>query len=46
MNYVIPSSFLKNHRLAADVRVPLWQERNGVGLGTDYTLSVGWQYAF
>jgi hypothetical protein len=46
VNYVIPSGFLKNHRLAADVRVPLWQERNGVGLGTDYTLSVGWQYAF
>lgn len=46
VNYVIPGGFLKNHRLAADVRVPVWQKRNGLGLGTDYTATVGWQYAF
>ena len=46
VNYVIPSGFLRNHRLAADIRVPLWQESNGEFLGVDYTATVGWQYAF
>jgi hypothetical protein len=46
INYVIPSGLLKNHRLAADIRVPLWQDRNGLSLATDYSLSLGWQYAF
>jgi hypothetical protein len=46
VNFVIPSGIMKNHRLAADLRLPIWQDRNGLGLGTDYTLSLGWQYAF
>lgn len=46
VNYVIPRGFLKNHRLATDIRVPLWQEKNGVSLGVDYVVTVGWQYAF
>ncbi|MFK7852069.1 MAG: transporter [Akkermansiaceae bacterium] len=46
VNFVIPSGLLRNHRLAADVRIPLWQERNGISLSTDYTVSLGWQYAF
>jgi len=46
VNFVIPEGILRNHRIAADIRVPLWQDRNGLGLGTDYTLTLGWQYAF
>jgi hypothetical protein len=46
VNFVFPGSALHNHRIAADMRVPLWQDRNGISLGTDYTLSLGWQYAF
>lgn len=46
MNLVIPKGPLRNHRIATDIRVPIWQDRNGVGLGTDFTLSLGWQYAF
>ncbi|MGJ8643287.1 MAG: transporter [Luteolibacter sp.] len=46
VNFVIPGGPLRNHRLALDVRVPLWQDRNGLSLSTDYTLTVGWQYAF
>ena len=46
VNFVIPGGALHNHRIAADVRIPLWQDRNGLSLGTDYTLSLGWQYAF
>lgn len=46
INFVIPGGPLRNHRLALDVRVPLWQDRNGISLNTDYTLTAGWQYAF
>lgn len=46
VNFVIPSGPLRNHRLALDVRVPLWQDQNGICLSTDYTLTTGWQYAF
>lgn len=46
VNFVIPGGMFHNHRLAADIRVPLWQDRNGISLGTDHTLSLGWQYAF
>lgn len=46
VNYVIPRGILRNHRLAIDIRVPLWQDRNGISLSTDYTLTTGWQYAF
>lgn len=46
INFVVPGGPLRNHRLALDIRVPVWQDRNGLGLGTDYTLTAGWQYAF
>lgn len=46
VNFVIPGGALLNHRIAADIRVPLWQDRNGISLGADYTLTLGWQYAF
>jgi hypothetical protein len=46
VNFVIPGKIFRNHRLAADIRLPLWEERNGLGLGTNCALSLGWQYAF
>ncbi|MEM1085419.1 MAG: transporter [Verrucomicrobiota bacterium] len=45
-NFIVPCGPLEGHRLAIDCRLPLWQERNGVSLGVDYSLTVGWQYAF
>ncbi|MEP4079375.1 transporter [Haloferula sp.] len=45
-NFVVPCGPLIGHRLAFDVRLPLWQDRNGISLGTNYTLTAGWQYAF
>lgn len=38
--------FKNGHRLAVDVRFPLWQDLDGVQLETDYTLSLGWQKAW
>lgn len=46
VNFVSPSGPLLGHRFAVDLRVPLWQDRNGIALGTSYTLTAGWQYAF
>jgi len=45
-NFLVPSGPLRGHRLAVDLRLPLWQEVNGTRLGVDYTLTAGWQYAF
>lgn len=46
VNFVAPEGFLSGHRLGVDLRAPLWQDRNGISLGTNYTLTAGWQYAF
>ena len=45
-NFVVPSGPIAGQRLAVDLRVPLWQDRNGYGLGTDYTFTAGWQCGF
>lgn len=45
-NFVVPSGPIAGQRLAVDLRVPLWQDRNGYALGTDYTFTAGWQVAF
>jgi hypothetical protein len=46
MNVMIPKGPLENHRLAIDLRLPLWQRVQGDRLGVDYTLTTGWRYAF
>lgn len=38
--------FENGHRLAFDVRAPVWQDLNGLQLETDYTLTLGWQKAW
>ena len=45
-NFLLPSGPLAGQRLAVDLRVPLWQDRNGYGLGTDYTVTAGVQFSF
>ena len=45
-NLLVPCGALSGHRLGIDLRLPLWQHRNGISLGTNYTLTAGWQYAF
>lgn len=45
-NFLVPSGPLAGQRLAVDLRVPLWQDRNGYALGTDYTATAGIQFAF
>ena len=46
MNYYVPRGPFKNHRLAVDVRVPMWQDLNGLQLETDFSLTIGWQAVF
>ena len=45
-NYLFQNDWLKGHRLAAEVQLPLWQKLNGIQLETDWSLTIGWQYAF
>ena len=46
VNLVAPSGPLEGHRFSFDLRIPLWQDRNGIALGTTYTVTAGWRYAF
>lgn len=45
-NLLAPAGPLAGHRLGIELRVPLYQDVNGYRLGTDYTATAGWQYAF
>lgn len=46
LNVIIPKGWLKGHRFAADLRVPLWQDLNGYQLETDLVFTLGWQKAW
>ncbi len=46
LNWVFRGGFLKGHRLATEVLVPMYQDLNGVGMNRDYSVIVGWQKAF
>lgn len=46
VNLLTPSGALKGHRLALDLRLPLWQDLNGYQLETDSVITIGWQKAF
>lgn len=46
LNFYVPKGYLKDHRLAIDVRLPIWQDLNGEQLETDSSLTIGWQAAF
>jgi hypothetical protein len=46
VNLLKPGGFLEGHRLAIDLRLPLWQDLNGFQLETDSVLTIGWQKSF
>jgi len=46
INLLKPGGRFEGHRLAVDLRLPLWQDLNGYQLETDSVLTVGWQMAF
>ena len=46
LNCYIPKGSFKNHRLAIDARLPVWQDLNGLQLETDLSITIGWQTAF
>lgn len=46
LGFLVPDGPLKNHRLVADLRLPLWQDVNGYRLGENFALTLGWQYIF
>lgn len=46
INLLGVSGFTRNHRLAVEFALPVYQNLNGPQLETDYTLSLGWQLAF
>jgi hypothetical protein len=46
INLLKPTGYLEGHRLAFDLRLPLWRDLNGYQLESDYALTFGWQKAF
>ncbi len=46
VNLLGTQGFVQDHRLALELVVPVYQDLNGPQLETDWTLTVGWQYAF
>lgn len=46
VNLLGQSGFEKGHRLAIEAGAPLYRDLNGPQLETDWTVTVGWQYAF
>ena len=46
INLYVPKGPLKGQRIAADARLPVWQDLHGFQLETDVILTVGWQMAF
>ncbi|MBN66073.1 MAG: hypothetical protein CMM94_00690 [Rickettsiales bacterium] len=46
VNLLAQDGGLKDHRLAFEFGVPVYQDLDGPQLETDYRLTLGWQYAF
>jgi hypothetical protein len=44
--YLFVGDFLQGHRLAFDVRLPLWRDLNGYQMETDWVATLGWQKAW
>ena len=40
------SGWQRGQRVAIEGGIPLMQDLNGPQMETDYTITVGWQYAF
>ena len=46
VNWMGQSGVLAGHRLALEASMPVWQDLNGPQLGSDWLLTLGWQYAW
>jgi hypothetical protein len=46
INLLKPTGFLKGHRLAFDLSLPIWCDLTGYQLESGYALTFGWQKAF
>ena len=46
VNLAGQDGWLRGHRLAAEVLVPVYQRLNGPQMETDWIVTVGWQFAF
>ena len=46
INLVGQTGILRGQRLALEVGGPVYENLNGPQMGTDWTLTLGWQYAF
>ena len=46
MNLAGQTGFLRGHRLALEAGIPIHQDLNGPQMETDYTITVGWQFAW
>lgn len=46
VNFLFQEGIFTNHRIAAEVVLPVYQDNNGVGMHTTWSAQVGWQYAF
>lgn len=45
-NFIQTGELAKDHRLAAEFGMPIYQDLDGPQLETDYWLTLGWQYKF
>ena len=46
MNLAGQTGFLRGHKLALEAGIPIHQDLNGPQMETDYTITVGWQFAW
>lgn len=44
--YDLPSTYFPGQRIAVDVRLPLYQDLNGVQMDADWKCSLGWELRF
>ena len=45
-NYINNSDFLKNHRLAFEMVLPIHQKVNRIQMSDEFKIMFGWQYSF
>lgn len=46
VNFMVPSGFFRNNRIAAEFTLPVYQDLDGPQLGSDWMFTTGWQWAF
>lgn len=46
LNYFVRNGFFKGHRLAVEGLLPVYQDRNGVGMDQEFSVVIGWQKGF